>query len=416
MMKLFSIPHGTFTSTALAVLIVCAQFGLIKAANAGPNLHGQSGEPSLIEALQLPETPATLKIEKVLLAQHVDPNCVDRNGEPAIDLAIEKSRTTHYTLTIQQLIDAGARVDIQDRTGRTPLMIALETGQTKIAATLLRYGAATGLVDNRGGSALTVLAQSERQFEKTHAKGRVIRGSARTAIQSLTNAILQGGALTSDTQGKAALLLAAATGNEGVLNALLAAGADPNSVINLPLSKFVIGASQEFAEPGQYQKHPVGHLSLGLTPLMYSAYNNNSLGTLDLLRHRASVNIVDSDGRSALMYAAESGSSSAVTILLRFGANVRLKDKFGDTALTLLATKGVPWNQQIPAKWLQASSDQTVAAELIARGASPWLTNDNGESAMSIARKNHRNLIAIVRWRQARVKRLGTYFTVARLP
>jgi uncharacterized protein len=106
-------------------------------------------------------------------------------------------------------LEAGARVDAQDREGRTALMLAAFNGQTAAVASLLERGAEPGQRDGAGRNALMYASS----------------GPYAEAVELL----LRHGAdpnLRDSAEGWTALMFAAGEGQVDVIRALLRHGAD----------------------------------------------------------------------------------------------------------------------------------------------------------------------------------------------
>ena len=59
-----------------------------------------------------------------------------QDGRAALHLAARGGHTT----IVQALVNAGGRVDVEDRTGKTPLLIAMQAGHEETARALIREG------------------------------------------------------------------------------------------------------------------------------------------------------------------------------------------------------------------------------------------------------------------------------------
>jgi hypothetical protein len=109
---------------------------------------------------------------------------------------------------------------------------------------------------------------------------------------------------------------------------LLAAGADPNAVVEIV--------------PGF------------ATTYLITAASNNSLPLVQLLlKHKAQVNQPDAFKATALMAAAGKGNKALVELLLASGADARAKDNDGKDALALAKESGNPEIVKLLAQKLQ---------------------------------------------------------------
>ena len=154
-----------------------------------------------------------------MLAAGLDPNQLDPRGQPALILALQ----TESLKVARVLLDAkGVQVDIRNRAGETPLMMAALKAEVDAATALLAHGAA---VQKDGWSPLHYAATG---------------GSA--AIVRLL--LSKGAALEARSpNGSTPLMMAARYGNEEAVDALLAAGADRSAKNDLGMDASAFAAS-----------------------------------------------------------------------------------------------------------------------------------------------------------------------------
>lgn len=134
--------------------------------------------------------------------------------------------------------------------------------------------------------------------------------------------------------------LAAKDGNIGLIDLLLANGADARAIDSgiyisphLPALKRLIDAGAPVNTIGKNGFPPLVFLS--------RADKGKRIDAMRLLiEHGAAVNVVGPHGRSALHNAAESGNAEAVKLLLAHGADRELKDDAGKTPLKLARAAG----------------------------------------------------------------------------
>jgi ankyrin repeat protein len=175
-----------------------------------------------------------------------------------------------------------------------------------------------------------------------------------------------------NTIGMSALMIASGTGNEAIINDLLAAGAqlNPNTPFGSPLT---------FAA---YQSKPaVMHLLLEkgaqvsssrpdrISALMLAARAGEPGVVKELLAKKADLAAADNHGSTALSYAARAGKTEAARVLLAAGAKVDVPDLDGWTPLMHAAVNG--------------HADLTTL--LLARGANPRLKDKQGRTPLLLA-------------------------------
>lgn len=132
-----------------------------------------------------------------------DPNARDPNGQPAIMRAL-MAEANHSALVLARL--PGIDVNVRNKAGETPLMMAALKGQVEIGRILIARGAE---VRSAGWTPLHYAAA----------------GNSLPAARLM----LQHGAEVDARapNGRTALMLAAQYGSEDIVEAMLAAGADP---------------------------------------------------------------------------------------------------------------------------------------------------------------------------------------------
>jgi uncharacterized protein len=158
-----------------------------------------------------------------MLAAGLDPNQLDPRGQPALIVALQGESLK----VAKVLLDAkGIRIDVRNRAGETPLMMAALKAEVDLAAALVDHGAA---VRKDGWSPLHYAATG---------------GSA--AIVRLL--LSRGAALEARSpNGSTPLMMAARYGNEEAVDALLAAGADrtARNDLGMDASAFAASAGRE---------------------------------------------------------------------------------------------------------------------------------------------------------------------------
>ena len=144
------------------------------------------------------------RVIEALVARGFDPNAVDPRGQPAILRALQ-AESYQAALALARL--PGTQVDIRNGAGETPLAMAALKGEMAVMQALLERGAA---IDPPGWTPLHYAAA----------------GDALPAVRLL---IGRGAQLEARAPGNARtpLMMASLFASEAVIEALLAAGADP---------------------------------------------------------------------------------------------------------------------------------------------------------------------------------------------
>ena len=230
------------------------------------------------------------------------------------------------------LLDAGAAPDTAppagDRDQRPVLMLAALLPDTRLLRALITRGADL----NRATGGLTPLLAATRDSRAGRADAvmtLLANGASPLATDSEGNTPLHGAVLSEEPIVAAMLLDAAAP-----LDALNQAGLSPLAVAcraaNWPLAKFLL---ERGAKPAPADGEPALIAAAGIA-------DDDPEGVKLLLKHRAAVNVVDADRRSALMTAAAEGHVRIARALRAAHADVNLADRHGSTALMEAARTG----------------------------------------------------------------------------
>jgi len=126
--------------------------------NNGDTPYMQTGTDERVLGLLLPkgallnrpengEYPIQIAVEKgdfnlalVLYANGANINAVDKKGMSVLHILAQKKFEQAPDWLAAYFMVMGAKVNIRDQTGKTPLKYALETGNKEIAAILKQYG------------------------------------------------------------------------------------------------------------------------------------------------------------------------------------------------------------------------------------------------------------------------------------
>jgi ankyrin repeat protein len=272
--------------------------------------------------------------------------------------------------TIGQMVARGADLNARDLGGWSLLEQAVHDFDGSRACALLQAGAkipatkpdhepflATLVYLDFSDAALTALQARADPQERTLDGTTPLTMAAATGEQAVVEKLL---ALKVDVNAVnkshcTALLLAAARGHAEIAKLLLAHGADPNLAESHGATPLLAAADKGHFKtvellvargagvnvcctPGQY------------TPLMYAAANGCSEAVRALLDAGAAVEAKDNEGLTALMYAARNGYPEAVKMLLAAKADPKAKNKEGKTALQLAEACRPPLNEKTAAE------------------------------------------------------------------
>lgn len=319
--------------TAVLMLLVMAD---------GVVLSGVNADLRLLEAVQREDRDAV----RTLLSQQVDVNAARGDGATALAWAVHMDDLS----TVDLLLRAGANVNAANDLEVTPLMLAATNGSAAMIKTLLDAGADVHVARLTGETALVL--------------------TARTGVPKAVKMLLDAGApadLKMGDREQTPLMWAAAEGHAGVVEVLLAAGADMDART----------VSKEVNAPGS-------HYVADRKPLVRSDKERSVIsihwpkdGDGDMRRHEG--------GMTPLLFAVEAGHQDVVRVLLDAGVPVDSTTPDDWTALQLaqirryetlalfLLEQGADPNNagpDHPPLHLAAYLGQTaVAQDLIARGA-----------------------------------------------
>jgi ankyrin repeat protein len=226
-----------------------------------------------------------LEAVKQLVFSSLDINVRDQNTRmTALDHAAENGNLE----IVRTLVLAGARANLANNSGRTPLMYLRDKASADLVRDLLSAGAKVNARDESGGTALMNAAA----YSNAGVVKELIENGAKVDLK--------------DSEGKTALMFAA--GNS-----------------DLTITKLLIDSGSEVNAKDQN----------GKTALMTAAEEGDAETLKLLISFNAEINERDDDGLTALMFAASTRDVESVEALLNAGAYVTFKDKEGKTALAL---------------------------------------------------------------------------------
>lgn len=141
-----------------------------------PYIANRDGNTSLHEAVQSSSMPAS--VVALLISMHKDMNVVNKRG----DSAMHKAALVH----IPALVKAGAKIDLKNSYGETPLKKAIENGDVEKIRYLVEHGAdLKQVIDHDGNTAIMMTTKLELiEWFLDHGVDASIRNRKhRTALQ-----------------------------------------------------------------------------------------------------------------------------------------------------------------------------------------------------------------------------------------
>ena len=252
-----------------------------------------------------------------LIDNKVNVNVKNKNGMTPLMIAAQNG----YVELAKILIQAGADVKTSNSlTGDTSLILASENGQTMCVQTLLKCHANVNIQGRNGDTALISAARNGNEdclqvlkdkganlnIQNNNGNTALIAAVHRFQFQCAVQLIRAGADVNlMDNQGNTAIVLAARKGQVDIAQKLITAGSDVNY----------------FDE------------QLGMTALMRAACEGHATCMSLLIQSGADLNIPDVNGKTALMSATCQGHVNCMTLLIKSGADLNIRDVNGRTAL-----------------------------------------------------------------------------------
>ena len=225
-----------------------------------------------------------------------------------------------YIEQIKLLIDHQADIDMQDKKGFTPLMIAVHRKDEDMTRLLLEKGANTGITNSYSETSLEIAASLN-------------------SIK-LVRLLLQHGAEPNaqDSKGQTALMRAVTAPTffaspKAVVTSLLDNGANVNLRNDKLESALTLASRLWKPETALLLLKRGADIDVEdwvcRTPLIIATTSGNGLLVETLLKHGAAVNRRDKDGCTALHFAMRQNNSHLVGLLLDYGADASLENNEG---------------------------------------------------------------------------------------
>lgn len=300
------------------------RFGVIKRIfknRESVNSTSENGSPALHQAV---EAGADLLV-KLLLWKDVDVNARDCCRRTALHLACQSHHKKNRRI-VDLLLSAGAKVNVQNEWGETPLHVACWSKNEYLVGVLLKNNANLDLVNNKDMTPLDIVAR------------------LKVEDMSLANTLLDSNTVVNavNSEGWSSLHFACSFMAMDTVCAILNKGGDVNladSQGNTPLHIACTKNSRSLIEMLLYYCAKVNarnHVGRTATHIASLHFLTNVLDVL--LDHRADVNAQDSSGNTPLHLAVSGeskymdGDTSAradtVEKLLMEGAKVDVKNAF----------------------------------------------------------------------------------------
>jgi uncharacterized protein len=261
---------------------------------------------------------------------------------------------------VRALLQGGARADAANRYGMTPLALAAGAGSAEVVTLLLEGGATVRAADAALRDGQTTLMLAARAGQADVVQALLAHGADPNAAERRTGTTaLMWAAL--DDRGEVIRALARARADVNARSARTAFPHTPPGVIGDPLEEGSSYVGQSVL--------PKGHW----TALMYASRQGARSAVAALAEAGADLDATDPDGSTALALATINGHADVVALLLEKGANPNLADRTGMTPLYAavdLHTMQLGFGRPDPPPAVVAGSVEMVKA-LLAHRADP---------------------------------------------
>lgn len=344
---------------------------LLLEAKANPNVIDPHTGASL---LSVAAKERNLKAVNMLLSAHANPT-ITEEGNSALDWAAYYNQFSMLTL----LLKAGANPNRQTNRGDTPLILAIQHGESSLVWALLNaypHPADPNCPHSITGLSPLMYAINDNNLEKVQllltAKAnpnQINERTGHTALNVCANINERRGHTVSSKFGKlndvniAELLLqngiqpsvhdlngelfiwAISKGHCSILKQLLAQGANPNLKISRYESPLVIAQLNNQAETAELLMlagADLNHEQINRTTLLFLAVEKNLLTSVELLLNsKIHLDGFNADRKTLLTIAAEQGYVKLADVLLNAGANPNLASRYNNkTPFVLACQKG----------------------------------------------------------------------------
>jgi ankyrin repeat protein len=313
--------------------------------------------------------------------------------------------------TFTALLQAKADVDAAQPDGSTALAWAVHLGQRAMAEALLASGAHADTTDEYGETPVTLAAAN---------------GDADLVRRLLAAG---GSAQAARWNGETAVMIAANAGSLESVRELVARGADVNAAEPRGGQTALMWAAAEghsdvVAGLIDLGAHVDAASKAGYTPLVFATIKNDTASMAKLLHAGANPNVAVVSGAKPLIVAMQYKHTAAARALLDGGADITVRDRAGNTTLHIAAQsgdmelvrallakhadpnartpkstmpagarggggggggRGAPAGEQTPLMTAARADREDVMRALVAAGADPTLTAQDGSTLLMAA-------------------------------
>ena len=349
-------------------------------------IHSKGGVDSEEESiLHIAARRGMVTTVQLLVDCGADSKAENKHGQTPLHIAAGGENDCPELCEI--LLKHNAEINAVDKSGNQPLHLACQENHVKAGNLFVSYGADVSAVNSNGHSPLHLLSLSVRRSKggvNSSEEESVLHIAARHGMMTTVQLLLECGAdsKAENKHGQRPLHMAAGGENDcpELCEILLKHNAEINAVDksgNQPLHfACLAGLTSTVRGLLDCNANVSATNSDGQTSLHKAASSQRDCHEMCLLliRKGVEVNAIDNNGDTSLQIALQKGNMKTAEVLLADGADCNMLNRSDETVLHLLCKGGIDRHE--------------LCEDLISHGASPHLTDKEGNLPLHFALKN----------------------------